>query len=236
MPKVISNNEVEYFEDLFDCVPEEHKTKFIDQCISNGKNEFFIYGTDTIEYKSLSPDEDDLNPNDHIFVKTKICKTKYCYTTKLDIEVYFNLNVNGKELIHNNFKYRGKNVFRIEDVSNSLEDCYDSTVRHILEDKRSAEFNKQQKECNMKSSNNGRVSDEGWKYFNDYMDKACKNDPGGAKNMRLAIWFTRKEMKQRFRSISISIENAAKKYNVTTDLLYSRFQTNIAVWKHAKTK
>ena len=80
------------------------------------------------------------------------------------------------------------------------------------------------------------LSDEGWKYYNDKMDEICKDDPGGCENIRTAIWFVRMEMRQRFRSITLALENASLKYNIDLALLYSRFQSNLSVWRWAKKK
>lgn len=86
------------------------------------------------------------------------------------------------------------------------------------------------------TESNGRLSDEGWEYHKSKMKEICKNDPGGAENMIIAIWFVRMELKQRRRTIEEALLNASKKYKVDRDLLFSRFQSNLVVWRWAKTK
>ncbi len=83
---------------------------------------------------------------------------------------------------------------------------------------------------------NGRLSNAGWEYYTDKMNDLCKDDPGGAENMRTAIWFVRMEMKQRRRTIEEALDNTSKKYKIGPGLLYSRFQSNLSVWRWAKKK
>jgi hypothetical protein len=80
---------------------------------------------------------------------------------------------------------------------------------------------------------NGKLSDAGYAYFKDKMDKLIQRDPA---NMAEALWRIRKEIKQRPRDLNGIIDDVAQIYRIDRNLLESRNRSRMAFWSYAKRK
>jgi hypothetical protein len=225
MIDIITNCNVQYPSDLF---PESMPSDTIAKALEKFENGFFIYNI-----ADPGGIDDDL-----LIFQATVLKTVSYYSYKVYDKLYYNAEYEGLKKERLPFNYRNKPVHVISADSSfrSVDDCYQYTVVVAEEVKRRAEFNRQVDEANKAyalSKQKGHLSVAGWEYFNSKMEELLQNDPPQIKE---ALWFIRKEMKQRRRPRDIAINNAAQKYDIDAALLFSRNQSRIRLWGYAKKK